>query len=199
MRLISRAAQFWIASVLVAPAALGLSVIPPTFEVLVAEAEVAIEGEVVAVRSEMAEHQGRPLVYTYVTIRVLDSMKGAPDQTIELRMLGGTVGDFTMQVSGVPKFRAGDHDLFFIVGNGSYFCPLVGVTHGYYPIGTDEVDGTPVVRRSNGEPLATAADVEEPLERGASSARAETGRGRAMKLDDFKRRVREEVARAREQ
>lgn len=193
--------SFLIAAVaaMVTPAAHALTVIPPTFEQLVATAEVVVDGEVTGVRSELSDHEGRPLVNTFVTIRVIDTLKGTPGGTIELRMLGGTVGDVTLHVSGVPKFKAGERNLFFIEGNGVNFCPLVAVPHGYYPITERASDGATVVLRSNGEPLADVAEVVEGLH---AHARAHGGKhdvGEAMKLSDFKNRIRAEVAHAREQ
>ena len=181
------------------PEARALSVIPPTFEQLVSTAEVVIDGEVTGVRTELSSYQGRPLVYTFVAIRVLDALKGAPGETIELRMLGGTVGDVTLHVSGVPKFRAGERHLLFVEGNGANFCPLVAVPHGYYPIARRGSDGAEVVLRSNGEPLVEVAEVVEDLHSHAQAHGGKGDIGRAMTVADFKSRIRAEVAHAREQ
>jgi len=200
MRLIPRSFLLIAFSIAVAiPAARALSVIPPTFEQLVSTAEVVVDGEVTGVRSELDSHQGRPRVYTYVSIRVIDALKGAPGSTVELRMLGGTVGDVTLQVSGVPKFQVGERNLFFIEGNGVNFCPLVAVPHGYYPIKERASDGEKVVLRSNGEPLAEVAEVVEDFHSHARAHGAKGEAGRAMTLADFKSRIRSEVAHAREQ
>jgi hypothetical protein len=200
MRSISRSILFIaLAAALAIPAARALSVIPPTFEQLVSTAEVVVDGEVTGVRSELSSFEGRPLVYTYVSIRVLDALKGAPGETVELRMLGGTVGDVTLQVSGVPKFKVGERNLFFIEGNGVNFCPLVAVPHGFYPIAERESDGAEVVLRSNGQPLEDPAEVVESLQHGAHATGAKLGFGGAMTVSDFKNRIRAEVAHAREQ
>lgn len=187
------------ATAVVVPSARALSVIPPTFEELVSKAEVVVDGEVGAVRSELSSYQGRPLVYTYVTIRVLDALKGTPGASIEMRMLGGTVGDFTMQVSGVPEFHVGERNLFFIEGNGTNFCPLVAVPHGFYPIAKRDTDGAEIVLRSDGEPLGETAEVAAEFGEHMRAAAGMRGFGRAMTLSDFKNRIRAEVAHAREQ
>jgi len=176
----------------------GLTVIPPAFDALVTQSEIVVDGEVTGVRAELAEYQGRPLVYTFVTIRVLDALKGEPGETIEMRMLGGTVGEFTMQVSGVPKFDAGERNLFFIAGNGSAFCPLVAVPHGYYPIVRRPSDGVEVVLRSNGEPLARPEQVAEEIHGTARAAGSRLRAEGAMSLSDFKNRIRTEVPHAKE-
>lgn len=187
------------AAAMVTPAARALTVIPPTFEELVSTAEIVIDGEVTGVRAELSSYQGRPLVYTFVAIRVLDVLKGAPGGSIELRILGGTVGDVTLQVSGVPKFKVGERNLFFIEGNGEIFCPLVAVPHGYYPVARRASDGAEIVLRSNGEPLEDVAEVVEELHSHAKAHGARGDVGHAMSLSDFKSRIRAEVAHAREQ
>jgi hypothetical protein len=184
---------------LIAPRLHALTVIPPTFEELVSKAEIVVDGEVAAVRTELSSYQGRPLVYTFVTIRVLDALKGAPGANIEMRMLGGTVGDVTLHVSGVPKFQPGERNLFFIEGNGVNFCPLVAVPHGFYPIKERASDGATVVTRSNGEPLADVAEVGEDLQAHARAHGGTRDAAGAMTLSDFKSRIRAEVAHAREQ
>lgn len=184
-------------SALFAPAGLSLSVIPPTFEQLVDRSDAVVEGRVTAVRSEMAEYQGRPFVYTYVTVSVLDDLKGLAGSEIELRFLGGTVGDFTMQVSGMPRFSAGDHAMFFVEGNGVNFCPLMAATHGHYPITSRATDGASVVLRSNGLPLENLKGVEDSLERIGLAGEEVGDPERAMRLQEFKERIREEVANAR--
>jgi hypothetical protein len=188
-----------LAAAVAVPAARALSVIPPTFEQLVSMADVVVDGEVTGVRSELSSFEGRPLVYTFVSIRVLDALKGTPGEAVELRMLGGTAGDVTLQVSGVPKFQVGERNLFFIEGNGVNFCPLVAVPHGFYPIAERESDGAEVVLRSNGEPLEDPAEVVESLQHGAHSTGAKHGLGGAMTVSDFKTRIRAEVANARQQ
>lgn len=187
------------ATAVVVPTTQALTVIPPTFEQLVSTAEVVVDGEVTGVRAELSSYEGRPLVYTFVTIRVLDALKGTPGETIDMRMLGGTVGDVTLQVSGVPKFRVGERNLFFIEGNGVNFCPLVAVPHGYYPVEERASDGATVVLRSNGEPLADVAEVVEELHAHARAHGAKRDVAGAMTLSDFKSRIRSEVAHAREQ
>lgn len=198
MRIPLRAAVALLAVCCASLPAWGLTVIPPAFDALVAQSELVVDGEVTGVRAELGDYQGRPLVYTFVTIRVLDALKGNPGETIDMRMLGGTVGDFTMQVSGVPTFAAGDRNLFFIAGNGAAFCPLVAVPHGYYPIVHRASDGAEVVLRSNGEPLVRPEQVSEEIHQVARTAGSRLRGEGAMRLSDFKNRIRMEVPHAKE-
>lgn len=198
MRIPLKAALALLAACCAFVPAWGLTVIPPDFEELVSQADVVVDGEVSSVRTELAEYQGRPLVYTFVSIRVLEAVKGDPGDTIEMRMLGGTVGDFTMQVSGVPEFSAGQRNLFFIAGNGNAFCPLVAVPHGYYPIVRRPSDGVDVVLRSNGEPLVRPEQVSEEIHADARTTSSRLRAENAMRLSDFKNRIRMEVPHAKE-
>lgn len=192
-----KAMVLMVASVFFAPAALALSVIPPTFEGLVSEAETVVDGRVTAVRCGLEQYQGRPIVYTYVTIAVLDVLKGPPVESVELKILGGAVGNLNMEIPGVPKFALGERNLFFIAGNGSTFCPLVAVPYGYYRIAKRAGDGAEVVLRSNGAPLMAPRQVADELHGVSRSAGAKPIDG-ALTLADFKSSIRAEVAHARE-
>jgi hypothetical protein len=63
---------------------------------------------------------GKKEIYTYVTLRVLDPVKGMKangnangkakndEETITIRQLGGTVDNLTSIVPGTPSFRRGE-------------------------------------------------------------------------------------------
>lgn len=181
---------------LAAPWALATSVIPPSFHELVSQADLVVDGEITSVRSEFAAHEGGRLVYTYVTVEVLEVIKGAAGPLLELRLLGGTVGDFSMTIDGVPQFRRGDRDILFIVGNGDQFCPLVAVMHGRYPIVSRAGDGADIVLRTNGAPLRAPEEVQLPLSSVSLGILSRGGNpvSAAMTVAQFKSRIREEVS-----
>ena len=62
-------------------------------------------------------------IATRVTFRVDETYKGeaAAQQTLEF--FGGTVGDTTQSIPGVPQFEVGQSTVLFVVGNGLQFCP----------------------------------------------------------------------------
>ncbi|RME67896.1 MAG: hypothetical protein D6781_12205 [Verrucomicrobia bacterium] len=183
---------------LVAPLVQATTVIPPSFEELVARADLVVDGEITAVRSELSERQGRPVVHTYITVEVLDVLKGSAPEPLELRMLGGTVGDLTMKIDGAPEFHVGDRDILFIVGNGQQFFPLVGIMHGLYRIVPRPDDGAEIVLRTSGEPLARPTDVQRPFAHatGPTDLSPAQALAEAMTVDAFKQSIREEVRRA---
>jgi hypothetical protein len=108
-------------------AAWGTTVVPPTFDQLVSQAEVIFQGTVTDVRSEWAGAGPQRHIVTYVTFRVEDRFKGNAGATYSMRLLGGTVDGETMEVTDAPKFNVGDRDILFVENNGSQFVPLVGI------------------------------------------------------------------------
>lgn len=189
------------ALVLVTSVSQATTVIPPSFAELVAKADLVVDGEITAVRSELVHSGGGRLVYTYVTVEVLETIKGVSPENLELRLLGGTMGDFTMQVEGVPEFAVGDRDVLFVVGNGEQFCPLVAIMHGRYPVIPRPSDGEEIVLRTSGEPLADPADVERPLAHGSHMEFVTVAEAadQAMTVESFKSVIREEVRRGQNQ
>jgi hypothetical protein len=151
------------------------TVIPPTFEQLVQQAELIFQGTVTASRSVWEGEGGDRHIETYVTFQVEDNVKGQAGASYTIRMLGGTVGDETMEVTDTPKFQVGDRDILFVEHNNDQFVPLVGISHGRFHVQRDEQTGRDVVTNGDGEPVrdltqlgrdekaATAADVTEAI------------------------------------
>lgn len=179
------------AAVGVAPsAALALSVIPPSFSQLVAEAETIARVEVTGQTSQWdVSPTGQKVIHTYVACTVIKQLKGIPQTTLSLRFLGGQVGNDVMQVPDMPTFTVGEHCIVFVAANGSAFCPLVRVMHGKYPLAAD-AGGTEHVSRSNGAALRSTAEVS------ASDETAGTPGEIGMKRDDFEAAVAAEVRHA---
>src|SRR5215471_9049577 len=84
------------------------TVIPPTFEQLVQQAELIFQGTVTDVKSVWEGEGAQRHIDTYVTFEVADSIKGDAGSSYTIRMLGGTVDDDTMLVTDTPKFSVGD-------------------------------------------------------------------------------------------
>jgi hypothetical protein len=132
------------------------TVIPPTFDQLVDQAEVIFQGTVTNVRSQWVGEGAERQIVSYVTFKVEDAIKGSPGETYTIRMLGGTVGDETMAISDAPKFDVGDKNILFVENNGSQFVPLVGIMHGRFRVGPDQ-SGQEVVMSNDGEPVKNVA------------------------------------------
>src|SRR5437588_12298255 len=108
------------------------TVIPPTFEQLVQQAELIFQGTVTNVRSVWEGEGAQRHIDTYVTFQVQDNVKGSAGTSYTIRMLGGTVGDETMEVTDTPKFNVGDRNILFVEHNYEQFVPLVGIKHGRF-------------------------------------------------------------------
>jgi hypothetical protein len=138
-------------------AVLATTVIPPTFDELVGQAETIFEGTVTDVQSQWAGEGGQRHIVTFVTFKVNDVIKGEPGQSYTLRMLGGTIGDTTMEVTDTPKFKQGDRDIVFVENNGRQFVPLVGIMHGRFRVQKDEQSGADRVATNSGKPVGDLA------------------------------------------
>jgi hypothetical protein len=151
------------------------TVIPPTFEQLVKQAELIFQGTVTDSRSVWEGEGGQRHIETYVTFNVEDSVKGQAGTSYTIRMLGGTVGDETMEVTDTPKFKVGDREILFVEHNNDQFIPLVGINHGRFHVQHDDQTGRDVVFNGDGELVhdltqlghnedaAAAADVSEAI------------------------------------
>jgi hypothetical protein len=132
------------------------TVIPPSFDQLVSQAEVIFQGRVTDVRSQWIGEGAERHIVSYVTFKVEDAVKGKPGESYTIRMFGGTVDDESMGVSGAPTFKLGDDDILFIENNGTQVIPLVGIMHGRFRVKRDH-SGREVVTTNEGEPVKNVA------------------------------------------
>jgi len=180
---------------LAAPAARAMSVVPPTFPELVAEAQSIIRGEVTSVRSAYDEAApGRP-IKTYVTFRVERTLKGPPsaDGTVTLVFLGGKVGADSMVIAGMPKFQTGDREIVFVERNGEVLCPLIAAEHGRYRVLRDPATRRDYIARGNRVPLESTEEVVLPLDAPAAVSRLKSA-ARALSPEAFEASVAQTAA-----
>lgn len=166
---------------------LATTVIPPSFDELVSRAEMIFQGSVTDVRSEWTGEGAQRHIMSYVTLKVEDAIKGKPQSTVTLRMLGGTVGGETMEVTDAPKFKVGDRDILFVENNGTQFVPLVGIMHGRFRVKKDAA-GQDAVFTNEGSPLTDVTQL------GKNEAAASAGR--ALSRQEFRQAIQ---AKAQEQ
>jgi hypothetical protein len=169
-----------------------MSVIPPTFDELVAESTRVVRGKVTAVRSAYVDTPQGQAIKTYVTVQVAHTLKGAATPTVELQFLGGTIGGDALTIPGMPKFRSGQDAIFFIGRNGETFCPLIAAGHGCYRVHREPGTQRDYVTRDNGVPLASTDEVSEPLE---EIAAAPVAPAQALTPADFEAKIAHTVAR----
>src|SRR5437667_8285086 len=160
--------------------------IPPSFDELVNLAQVIFQGVVTDVRSQWVGEGAQRSIVSYVTFKVEDAMKGNPGSTYTMRMLGGTVGDQTMEVTDSPKFKVGNRDVLFVENNGSQFVPLVGIMHGRFRVEREQASGREVVTTNEGEPLSNVSQLGKNKQ--AASA------GATLSIDEFKAAIHTKLA-----
>ena len=170
-----------------ARAASPTTIIPPTFDDLVARAETIFVGQAVDRRSEWEITRSGRSIITLVTFDVARVLKGSPTIRTQLTFLGGSIDDTTMQVADMPEFRVGDRDVLFVSGDRLAASPIVGFAYGRFRIVRDPISGADVVRTHDGRPLANTTDVTSRL---ALSLEKMV----SMDLRDFESTVRQRVA-----
>jgi hypothetical protein len=139
--------------------AIATTVIPPTFNELVDQAQLIFQGTVTDVRCEWAGEGAQRRIESVVTFQIEDAIKGAPGAAYTLRMLGGTIGEETMGIAEAPTFKIGDRDILFVENNGTQFIPLVGIMYGRYRVQSDIVAGKEIVANEAGGPVAGVTGV----------------------------------------
>jgi hypothetical protein len=164
---------------------MATTVIPPTFEQLVQQADVIFQGTVTNIQSIWSGEGAQRHIDSYVTFQVEDSIKGNANSSYTIRMLGGTVGSETMEVTDAPKFNVGDRDILFVEHNEEQFVPLVGIMHGRFHVESDET-GREFVTTGEGHPLRDVAKLGREEE--AVSA------AEAISPDEFKSQIRTQIS-----
>jgi hypothetical protein len=178
---------FFLSCLSMATAALhATTVIPPTFDKLVEDAEMIFEGTVTGLRSEWTGQGADRHIVTFVTFKIEDSIKGSVGAEYTIRMFGGTVEGQTMEVTDAPRFKAGDRDILFVEHNGTQFIPLVGIMHGRFHVQPDETGKSETVAKDNGAAVADLAKLGHDEDSAAS--------GKALSKAEFKAAIRQKLA-----
>jgi hypothetical protein len=161
------------------------TVIPPSFDQLVGQADLIFQGTVTNVRSQWTGEGANRHIESYVTFRVEENLKGTPGESYVMRMYGGTVGEDSMGISDAPVFNVGDHDILFVENNGTQAIPLVGIMHGRFKLQRD-TSGTEIVTKNEGQPVKRVERLGTEAEEGEAANTFEPN----MTSDAFKAAVR---------
>ena len=159
------------------------TVIPPTFDQLVNDAELIFQGTVTATNPRWVIYGSDKYIVTDVTFRIEESIKGLPGESYTIQVMGGTIDGATLDVDG-PKFKVGDRDILFVEHNRQQFIPLVGIMHGRFRVQKDSA-GRETVAKASGISVANV-DKLGTDERGAMN-------GPALAVSDFKAAIRERL------
>jgi len=132
------------------------TVVPPTFEQLVDQAQVIFQGTVSKVNSQWIGEGADRHIVTYVTFDVKESLKGKAGKSYTISTFGGTVDGESMMIGDAPTFEVGDDQILFVENNGSQVIPLVGLMHGQFRVRKDDAGREMVTTNTN----APVRDVE---------------------------------------
>ena len=165
------------------------TVIPPTFDQLVGDAELIFQGTVTDVRSQWIGEGAERAVVSFITFQIEDALKGNPGGSYTIRMLGGTIDGKTWEVTDAPRFKVGDRDILFVEHNNSQFVPLVGIMHGRFHVQQAEPNGPESISKDNGAPLADVTKL------GKDEAAATSGKAHSSAA--FKSAIRQKLAQAK--
>jgi len=114
---------------------------------MIQNSRLVFEGEVMSLESV---ETGPRRIYTYVTFRILDIIKGDYSQdTLILRFLGGTVGHVTMGVSDMVLPEPGERGIYFVESlEKMQVHPLYGWSQGHFLVAPDQTGTNRVLTRS---------------------------------------------------
>src|SRR6266550_5054106 len=84
---------------------LATTVIPPTFDQLVDQAQVIFQGTVTKVSSEWVGEGAERHIVSYISFKVKAALKGSPGETYTMRTFGGTVDGESMMIGDAPTFN----------------------------------------------------------------------------------------------
>ncbi len=149
----------------------ALTVVPRDFDQLVARADTVFRGQVTTKNSLWIGAGEMRHIATQVTFRVAETYKGEVKVEQTLEFAGGTVGDATVQIPGVPQFEVGEDAVLFVVGNGKQFCPLVGIHQGRFHVRKDATTNTERIFTEEGYPVVDPAELGQVDETGAPRLR----------------------------
>ena len=124
------------------------SVLAVSLEQLSTTSQLIFEGEVVDKTSDFNANQTS--IYTYVTFRVVDVVKGTYSQPeITLRFLGGTVGEIGLNVSDSTLPELGEAGIYFVESLERFqINPFYGMDQGHFLI--LESNGQRIMTTRNG-------------------------------------------------
>jgi len=85
-----------------------------------------VHAQVTDMRS--AWNDDKTFIFTYVTLRVEETFHGAAPETVVVRVPGGKVGDYVVEMEGAPRFTK-DDDVVVFLGRWDDGAPMVAGYH----------------------------------------------------------------------
>ena len=138
------------------------SILAPDFPRLVKQSELIFTGRVLDQRSTWKNLHGTRSIVTSITFAVDQVHKGRAGATMVLEFLGGTVGDVTLEVDSMPRFRQGERVVLFVERGTGHISPLVGLCHGKFSMRHDTAAGEEIVCAHDGHPVSDVREIGRP-------------------------------------
>lgn len=179
----------------VASLARATTVIAPDFDRMVGSSDYIVRAVVKSVTSQWRDNPDQPgqrYIGTLVELDVKEVIKGAPPSPLVLDLVGGRIGDRELTIGGAPKFTVGQESILFVQGNGRQIIPLVGMSHGYYPVRRDKRTGQDQVMRSSGQLIYSEKELAQP-ESALGPPPARDPKARPLNSADFADRIRKSI------
>jgi hypothetical protein len=183
------------------PLVQGSSVLQMGLSEILGASELVFEGRVIGTQVRPSPDERR--IYTYVTFRVLDVLKGdPPGETVRLRFLGGTWRGLSMKVTDMQIPQLGELGVYFVESTRRLQVnPLFGWDQGHYVVHVDAADGQEKLYTVGMRPITGFVTEPSQASRGLSKGYAlglavpeTTAPGSALTLDEFKAGLRGRLA-----
>jgi hypothetical protein len=110
--------SFLIGIFILAGSIYSLTVEKISLEELSQEADLIIYGRVISSESEW-ENQSPGNINTYSEISIFEKIKGEAENSIIIKQMGGTIGEFSDIVSGTPILKPEEEFVFFLVNHNN--------------------------------------------------------------------------------
>ena len=88
-------------------------------------------------------------IWTFTTYEPTEVWKGAAQPRVRVRLLGGRLGNLTSNVSGVPRFRAGEDVVLFLAPTPRGDFSVVSWVQGTFRIHHDQRTGEDTVTQDS--------------------------------------------------
>jgi hypothetical protein len=136
------------------PQAHGSSAVPLSLRQIVQSAGMIADATVQSVNSYWATPSGAQTLRTKVSFKANQVLKGNPGPVFTLEFLGGTVGEQSLTVEGVPQFQPGERYIIFSESpDKAVVCPILGLDQGALHVVHDQGSNVDRVFRHWGQPV----------------------------------------------
>lgn len=120
------------------------------FNELVAMADIVLVGNVSQIRPQWQDPVAKDFIESIIILDSLEVMKGdVSSATYEIKIAGGELPPYSVQIPGAPTFKLNQRYVFFIKDNMQAVFPFVGVHDGLFKV-HQLSDGNTVVKTMSG-------------------------------------------------